>query len=129
MMAAFGSGAAFTVVSGMGGGPNLAVSAVSTGVVFALLQGAFYKIGKTFAPQPDDGKYTKTRTLLTKMSLEKYEKNFRKGLLTDDTLFLLTDSALSEVRIPPGPRLLILDQTSKLKARTGTAQASIPSSK
>lgn len=107
----------------------MAVSAVSTGVVFALLQGAFYKIGKTFAPQPDDGKYTKTRTLLTKMSLEKYEKNFRKGLLTDDTLFLLTDSALSEVRIPPGPRLLILDQTSKLKARTGTAQAAIPSSK
>ena len=47
--------------------------------------------------------------MLATLGLEKYEKNFRKGLLTDDTLLLLNDSALQEVRIPPGPRLKILN--------------------
>ncbi|KAL0677856.1 hypothetical protein Bca4012_005837 [Brassica carinata] len=40
--------------------------------------------------------------------LEKYGKNFKKSLLTDHMLPLLTDSALRDVSIPPGPRLLIL---------------------
>ena len=40
--------------------------------------------------------------------LQRFEKNFRKGELDDLTLPLLTDSALKEARIPPGPRLRIL---------------------
>ena len=39
---------------------------------------------------------------------QQYEKNVRKGLLTDDTIGLWDSAALAEVRIPPGPRLLIL---------------------
>ena len=48
MGAAFISGAAFSAVSGMssmgGGGANAVQSAFSTGVLFALLQGAIYKV-------------------------------------------------------------------------------------
>ncbi|MCL7047369.1 hypothetical protein MKW94_014628, partial [Papaver nudicaule] len=47
--------------------------------------------------------------MLSKLGLQNYEKNFKKGLLTDITLPLLTDSALKDVGVPPGPRLLILD--------------------
>ena len=81
--------------------------------------------------------------MLHQLGLEKYEKNFKKGLLNDQTLPLLTDryivlliesygtlrignicslridtllchfSALRDVKIPPGPRLLILDQIKR----------------
>ena len=88
--------------------------------------------------------------MLTRLGLQNYEKNFRKGLLTDTTLPLLTDrwvanpalmslchlnnfvrfhffpritvkvsflvwlsSALRDVKIPPGPRLLILDHINR----------------
>ena len=89
--------------------------------------------------------------MLTSLGLHKYEKNFKKGLLTDATLPLLNDrsvekpplwlscsalllslsvflsciaegesvshsfscSALQEVKIPPGPRLLILDHIKR----------------
>lgn len=47
------------------------------------------------------------------LGLQNYEKNFKKGLLTDTTLPLLTDSALRDVNIPPGPRLLILDHIQR----------------
>ncbi|KAF6160469.1 hypothetical protein GIB67_019238 [Kingdonia uniflora] len=50
------------------------------------------------------------------LGLQCYEKNFKKGLLTDITLPLLIDSALRDVKIPPGPRLLILNQIQREKA-------------
>eukprot|EP00244_Chara_vulgaris_P001220 TRINITY_DN1191_c0_g1_i1.p1 TRINITY_DN1191_c0_g1~~TRINITY_DN1191_c0_g1_i1.p1 ORF type:complete len:243 (-),score=42.97 TRINITY_DN1191_c0_g1_i1:44-772(-) len=110
MVAAFGSGAAFSLVSGVGA-QNAVGTALSTGVAFALLQGAFFKIGQQFTQPPvDDKLYLNTKMMLVHLGLQKYEKNFRKGLLTDATLPLLNDSALRDVRIPPGPRLLILDQ-------------------
>lgn len=43
MVAAFGSGAVFSAVSGMGG-PNLAGNALTTGFFFALVQGGIYKV-------------------------------------------------------------------------------------
>lgn len=43
MIAGFGSGAAFSLVSGMTQG-NPSQGAFSTGVLFALLQGAFYQV-------------------------------------------------------------------------------------
>ena len=43
MIAAFGSGAAFSLVSGMSG-PQPLMGAFSTGVVFALLQGGLFKV-------------------------------------------------------------------------------------
>ena len=43
MIAAFGSGTAFSLVSGMAG-PQPLMGAFSTGVVFALLQGGLFKV-------------------------------------------------------------------------------------
>ncbi|XP_050238828.1 chloroplastic import inner membrane translocase subunit HP30-2 [Mercurialis annua] len=122
MAAAFGSGAMFSLVSGMGG-PNQAANAVTSGLFFALVQGGIFQLGQKFSQPPvADTFYDKTRTLLTSLGLQNYEKNFRKGLLTDTTLPLLTDSALKDVRIPPGPRLIILDHIQRdpeLRERRG----------
>ncbi|KAL3524505.1 hypothetical protein ACH5RR_017339 [Cinchona calisaya] len=113
MVAAFGSGAMFSLVSGMGG-PNQAASAITSGVFFALVQGGIFKLGQKFsAPPAGDVYYVRTRSMLSNLGLQKYEKNFRRGLLTDSTLPLLTDSALRDVSIPPGPRLLILDHIQR----------------
>ncbi|KAL6003656.1 hypothetical protein ACLOJK_023889 [Asimina triloba] len=109
MVAAFGSGAMFSLVSGVGG-PNVAANAVTSGLFFALVQGGLFKLGQQFSQPPvEDVFYVKTRYMLANLGLQNYEKNFKKGLLTDSTLPLLTDSALKDAKIPPGPRLLILD--------------------
>nr|DAD42033.1 TPA_asm: hypothetical protein HUJ06_000263 [Nelumbo nucifera] len=50
--------------------------------------------------------------LLISLGLQNYE-NFKKGLLTDSTLPLPTDSALRDATIPPGPRLLILNRIQR----------------
>ena len=39
----------------------------------------------------------------------------KRGLLTDDCLLLLNDNALQEVRIPPGPRLKILNYVAGMR--------------
>ncbi|CAN1251286.1 Chloroplastic import inner membrane translocase subunit HP30-2 [Linum perenne] len=125
MVAAFGSGVLFTLVSGTGGigNPNPAVNALSSGVFFAAMQGGIYQIGQKFSqPTLEDEYYARTRSMLSKLGLQNYEKNFKKGLLNDSTLPLLTDSALKDVSIPPGPRLLILDhiqRDSALREETG----------
>ncbi|PSS04524.1 Mitochondrial import inner membrane translocase subunit TIM17-2 like [Actinidia chinensis var. chinensis] len=120
MVAAFGSGAMFSLVSGMGG-PNPAANVITSGLFFALVQGGLFQLGKKFSQPPaEDVFYVKTRTMLTRLGLQNYEKNFKKGLLTDNTLPLLNDSALRDVKIPPGPRLLILDhihRDSNLRGR------------
>ncbi|KAK3404212.1 hypothetical protein EUGRSUZ_K00528 [Eucalyptus grandis] len=113
MAAAFGSGAMFSLVSGMGG-PNQAANAVTSGFFFALVQGGLFKLGQKFSQPPvEDVYYSQTRSMLSNLGLQNYEKNFKKGLLTDTTLPLLTDSALRDVNIPPGPRLLILDHIQR----------------
>ena len=43
MVAAFGSGAMFSLVSGMGG-PNNATNAITSGLFFALVQGGLFKV-------------------------------------------------------------------------------------
>ncbi|GFQ02158.1 hypothetical protein PHJA_002359700 [Phtheirospermum japonicum] len=113
MVAAFGSGALFSLVSGMGG-PNQAANAVTSGLFFALVQGGLFQLGQKFSQPPvEDVYYAKTRSMLSNLGLTNYEKNFKRGLLTDTTLPLLTDSALRDVKIPPGPRLLILDHIER----------------
>ncbi|OMO95142.1 hypothetical protein CCACVL1_05546 [Corchorus capsularis] len=113
MVAAFGSGAMFSLVSGFGG-PNQAANAVSSGLFFALIQGGLFQISQKYSqPRAEDPYYSRTRSMLNNLGLQNYEKNFKKGLLTDSTLPLLTDSALKDVRIPPGPRLLILDHIQR----------------
>ncbi|KAL5215463.1 hypothetical protein ABZP36_006864 [Zizania latifolia] len=113
MAAAFGSGALFSIVSGMGT-PNPVANAITTGVAFAVFQGGFFMIGQKFSQPPsEDIYYSRGRNMLKKLGLQNYEKNFKKGLLTDQTLPLLNDSALRDVKIPPGPRLLILDHIQR----------------
>ncbi|PIN08656.1 hypothetical protein CDL12_18765 [Handroanthus impetiginosus] len=113
MVAAFGSGAMFSLVSGMGG-PNQAANAVTSGLFFALVQGGLFQLGQKFSQPPaEDVYYVKTRSMLSNLGLQNYEKNFKRGLLSDSTLPLLTDSALRDVKIPPGPRLLILDHIER----------------
>lgn len=119
MLAAFGSGAVFSVVSGFGG-PNLASNALSTGIFFALVQGGLFKVGQTFAQRPtEDPYYRQTRSMLSNLGLQRYEKNFKRGLLCDKTLPLLRDSSLAEVKIPPGARLLILDYLARNEQELG----------
>lgn len=43
MVAAFGSGAMFSLVSGFGG-PNQAANVVTSGLFFALIQGGIFKV-------------------------------------------------------------------------------------
>lgn len=116
MAAAFGSGVMFSLVSGIGG-PNQATNVITTGVFFALMQGGIFKVGERFSQPKEEQEdmYNETRGMLTNLGLEHYEKNFKKGLLTDTTLPLLTDSALQDVKIPPGPRLIILDHIEREK--------------
>ncbi|CAD5332592.1 unnamed protein product [Arabidopsis thaliana] len=114
VVAAFGSGVAYSLVSaGLQGQP---MNAITTAAGFAL--------GERFSkPSVEDPYYTRGRSMLLKLGLEKYEKNFKKGLLADPTLPLLTDSALRDVSIPPGPRLLILDHIQRdpeLKGKRGS---------
>lgn len=52
----------------------------------------FFQLGERFSkPTIEDPYYTRARSMLLKLGLEKYEKNFKKGLLADPTLPLLTD--------------------------------------
>ena len=115
MAAAFGSGALFSIVSGMGT-PNPVVNAITTGMAFAVFQGGFFMVGQKFSQpkaQSEDMRYSRGRNMLKQLGLQNYEKNFKKGLLTDETLPLLNDSALRDVKIPPGPRLVILDHIKR----------------
>jgi len=133
MMAMFGAGSALSLVGAatgsstgaMGGeapkdAAGVATDAVRTGALFALLNGAFMKVGQMFSGKDStqDYMYAHGTYMLTTLGLEKYEKNFRKGLLTDDTLMLLNDSALQECRIPPGPRLKILNYVDAARANS-----------
>ncbi|KAJ7965193.1 Mitochondrial import inner membrane translocase subunit TIM22 [Quillaja saponaria] len=100
MVAAFGSGAMFSLVSGMAG-PNQAANAVTSGLFFALVQGGLFQLGQKFSQPPaEDVQYSKTRSILNNLGLQNYEKNFKKGLLTDDILPLLNDSALRDAENP-----------------------------
>jgi len=105
MGAAFGAGVCFSLVSGV---PNPLQSAFTTGAAFAGFNGLFYQISAAFKPEHDDVEYAQGKYMLKMLGLQKYENNLKKGSLTDNTIMLWNDSALSEARIPPGPRLLIL---------------------
>lgn len=50
------------------------------------------QLGQKFSTPPaEDVFYNKTKSMLHNLGLQNYEKNFRRGLLTDITLPLLTD--------------------------------------
>lgn len=50
------------------------------------------QVGEKFSqPKVEDVLYSETRNMLNTLGLKNYEKNFKKGLLNDSTLPLLTD--------------------------------------
>ena len=129
LVAGFCSGACFSLASGMGstasaampgaGTPNPLMGAFSAGVVFALFQGGFYKLGEMFGgPKTNDTEYARVKAMLTHLGLSKYERNVKKVLLNDTTLLLWDSPSLQEAQIPAGPRLLILNHINHYKNAT-----------
>lgn len=123
MGASFGSGVAFGLVSG---GPNPFQTAFTTGCVFAAFNGVFYQLGHMFNPPQDDTNYWQAKHLLKTLGLTKYEQNIRKGMLTDNTILLWNDAALQEVRIPPGPRLMILHHVEQYRNPSNVLKLALP---
>jgi len=127
----FGAGFCYSVVSNLGapkvlpigtapipsGAVAIIIDALRTGALFAGLQTVFAKVGENFSgkQEEEDTTYFATKQMLTALDLTKYEKNFKKGQLNDTTITLLTEGVLSEVKIPPGPRLLILNHVEQIK--------------
>ncbi|KAG5394955.1 hypothetical protein IGI04_024918 [Brassica rapa subsp. trilocularis] len=108
MVSASGGGLAYSLaMKGLTGQP---AHALFTSAYYAALSGTTATIKSRNA---QDAFYIETKAMLSKLGLEEYEKNFKKGHLTDPTLPFLTDSVLQEVNIPPGPRLLILDHIQR----------------
>jgi len=65
---------------------------MSLNICFYFLLFGLVQLGERFSkPSVEDPYYTRGRSMLLKLGLEKYEKNFKKGLLADPTLPLLTD--------------------------------------
>ena len=142
------------VALGAAAGPGgIMMDALRTGAVFSLLQGAFYQarrvvtalahtrrcadaasslarsqVGQMMSggkkAGEEDVSFLHTRHMLFALGLQRFERNFQKGQLDDLTLPLLTDSALKEVKIPPGPRLRILQHVAySVRRQRGDAHA------
>lgn len=120
LAAAFFSGACFSLVSGGLSNPAAAVAgapptnplmgAFSAGVIFALFQGGLYKLGEMWGgPKTEETEYVRVKAMLKSLNMSQYEKNVRKGMLNDQTIGLWDSASLQEVKIPAGPRLIILD--------------------
>lgn len=59
------------------------------------------QVGQKFSQPPaEDPYYVRTRSMLNKLGLQNYEKNFKRGLLTDNTLPLLTDRQVAGLIAP-----------------------------
>mmetsp|Transcript_36233 Transcript_36233/g.80635 ORF Transcript_36233/g.80635 Transcript_36233/m.80635 type:complete len:251 (+) Transcript_36233:138-890(+) len=123
MGAAFGAGACYSLVSGQ---PNPLQAAVTSGMVFALFNGLIYQAGQMFKPEHEDSEYERGKYMLKTLGLTKYQSNLQKGLLTDNTIMLWNESALTEARIPPGPRLLILHHLDQYRNPANVLKPALP---
>ena len=138
MIGMFGAVAALSLTTNLSGGQSATpgqvkpttftgyiTDAARTGILFAALNGAFMQAGQWFSGKntSEDVYYFHTVSMLRILGLEKYERNFRKGLLMDDCLTLLSESSLREVKIPPGPRLKILNYVAASRAHMADCAA------
>lgn len=123
MGASFISGVAYSLVSGA---PNPIQGAISTGAAFAVFNGIVYQVTHAFKPEFEDTEYDRGKYMLKMLGLTKYAENLKKGLLTDNTIMLWNESALSEVRIPPGPRLLILHHVDMYRNPGNVLKPALP---
>ncbi|PWA63528.1 mitochondrial import inner membrane translocase subunit TIM22 [Artemisia annua] len=109
LVAGFGAGVMASLVCGIHG-----TNAIKNGVYYALFYGATFKVNEKWSQRPKKhDQYEKMKDMLSSLDLNRYEKNFKKGLLTDKTLPLINDSDLQEVKIPVGARRLILDHIQR----------------
>ncbi|KAK1399376.1 hypothetical protein POM88_009239 [Heracleum sosnowskyi] len=95
MLAGFGSGAMYSLVSGFGA-PCEVGNMVTQGLFWAVIEGGLFKVEEKLSrplveDSAEDVVYCKTRRMLSGLGFQNYEENFKKGLLTDKTLPLLTD--------------------------------------
>jgi len=141
MCGGFSGGAAYSLMSNTfsrASGPPMpnmpAPPTTAAGIVMDMLRsgcifGLFYlgsdKLGKWFqgGGAEVDVQYYHTKVMLEQLGLSEYEKNFRKGKLTDACLPLLDQYSLAEVKIPPGPRLLITNYCAQQMAGARAAAA------
>ncbi|KAI3916427.1 hypothetical protein MKW92_048066 [Papaver armeniacum] len=108
-IAAFTSGCMFQVVRNI---PT--AEAIATGLLLAVCQGLVHEWQvRSISSQLEDTYYTRTRFMLSNLGLQNYEKNFKKNILTDNTMPLLKDSHLEQAEIPLGPRILILNHIER----------------
>ncbi|KAF2552021.1 hypothetical protein F2Q68_00036217, partial [Brassica cretica] len=109
-----GSGAGLTFCFLSKGLKARPAQALFSAAGFAVMSATAYKMMQTTKPRnAQDAFYIETKAMLSKLGLEEYEKNFKKGHLSDFTLPLLTDSDLKDVNIPSGARRLILDHIKR----------------
>ncbi|XP_019102474.1 PREDICTED: uncharacterized protein LOC104792316 [Camelina sativa] len=94
MVPAAGSGAAYSFLSRDWQGRP--INLLYTAIGFTVYQGLLYCLSDVIISNP---KYRQTRSLLNKLELEKYEKEFKKANLTDSTLMLLTNGYLSKLLV------------------------------
>jgi len=123
MGASFGSGFVYSIVSGA---PNPLQAALTTGLAFALFNGLFYQIGQMFKPDQPDTAYDRATYMLQTLGLTKYGDNLKKQLLTDNTIMLWNESALSDAKIPAGPRLLILHHLDQFRNPGAVLKPALP---
>lgn len=123
MGASFLSGVAYSLVSLP---PNPIQAAVTTGAGFAVFNAIIYQVSQMFKPEFEDTEYDRGKYMLKILGLTKYSDNLKKGLLTDNTIMLWNESALSEVRIPPGPRLLILHHLDTYRNPANVLKPALP---
>ncbi|KAK9788577.1 hypothetical protein WJX73_007463 [Symbiochloris irregularis] len=118
MVAGFGSGVCFSLVSGMAG-PNALQGAFTSGVLMALAQAAFYQIGATWTKRTkatESPEYMRVRHLLESLGLATHLKGFQGQQLTDSTIYLWNNSALKSVRsLRAGPRLVLLNHVDRYR--------------
>lgn len=98
LVAAFGSGFCFSLVSGvgsnstnaMGGAPgNPLMAAASAGAAFAVFQGLFYKLGESFAgPKVNDVEYARVKLMLQKLGLTVSRNNVERTNLASSTTMM-----------------------------------------
>ncbi|KAI3856493.1 hypothetical protein MKX03_023541 [Papaver bracteatum] len=112
-VAAFTSGFMYQMVKDI---PSpRAPEAIAMGLILAVCQGLVHEmVVRSNSCQLEDTCYTRTRSMLSNLGLQNYEKNFKKSLLTDNAMPMLKDRDLEKAGIPLGPRVLILDHIKRV---------------
>eukprot|EP00735_Rhodelphis_limneticus_P007137 TRINITY_DN19637_c0_g1::TRINITY_DN19637_c0_g1_i1::g.3245::m.3245 TRINITY_DN19637_c0_g1::TRINITY_DN19637_c0_g1_i1::g.3245 ORF type:complete len:275 (+),score=26.96,Tim17/PF02466.14/4.1e+02,Tim17/PF02466.14/1.5e-08,SAM_1/PF00536.25/0.0011,Gly-zipper_OmpA/PF13436.1/7,Gly-zipper_OmpA/PF13436.1/54 TRINITY_DN19637_c0_g1_i1:3-827(+) len=120
IVSGLGTGIAYNIVQGM---PTGFSGALSSGFAFGAFSGLGSYLFSSASAVPHDPEYRLVRQMLKDLNFTQYEASFFKAQLKDICLPLLTDSALQEIRVPAGPRLLMLDYARRMYRKTGPSKS------